>query len=177
MYCNKCGKIIPENSVYCPFCGKQQGLVRETSISPFIETFMKKWKFQSYCFIVWFLFNTLLHLLIGGKPSHDGIFNDHFCYGINSYLVCTFLAPFLLILARVAVRYLLFSKGYNLLVVEVLSLFVGFLPVFFIIYPFIFLITENDSDGAPFNLLLTLIVVEFFFWDIFKQKRQEKIEE
>ncbi len=159
MYCNKCGEKIQEDSKFCPFCGKRQSFVNENICFDFFKSVIIKWKKQLYCFIVWFLSNTLFCLLLGSKESYGGF---------DKYLICTFIAPALLILARIGVKYLL-NKGYNVFLLQILSIVIGFIPVF-LLFP-LAIVGELPKDFAPYFLLLVVICTELFFLDIFKQKK------
>jgi WD40 repeat protein len=37
MFCNHCGRRLPEDSVYCSFCGKKLPIMREATTSPELE--------------------------------------------------------------------------------------------------------------------------------------------
>lgn len=67
MYCRYCGKEIPENSNYCPNCGKKQN--EDTSIKGF-QTFLRMGKYKKaiLLYVVW----CLIHIgLLVFSPTGD----------------------------------------------------------------------------------------------------------
>lgn len=176
MYCNKCGKEVPENSVYCPFCGfkvkNEYADINEYAIKKVLKSRSK----ELFIFGMWFLFNSLLFLLIGSKrrTGFDG-------YGVNLYQICTFIAPLLFWGSREAIKYLLNRKDLSssrIMWLRMISFLVGFIPVFFIFVPFTLIIGGGmeAENRAILNLIMTLVAVEFFYRDLFKKKVYNDIE-
>lgn len=172
MYCNKCGKEILENSIYCPFCGFKLKTEDADINVNIIKTFYKSRSKELFIFGMWFLFNSLLFLLIGSKrrTSPDG-------YGVNIYQICTFIAPLFYWGFREALKYLLCRKDLTSskkMLLRVLSFLLGSIPVFFIFVPFTLIIggffQMDSNDRVLLNLILTIVAVEFFYRDLFKKK-------
>lgn len=72
MYCRYCGKELPEDSNFCPSCGKKQkkeSFERKTSL----EYFLKEHKRLSYAYLVWFLLHLTL-FLSSAKNNPDGFY-------------------------------------------------------------------------------------------------------
>jgi len=72
MYCRYCGKELPNDSNFCPNCGKKQkdeGSVRETSL----EYILKEHKKLSYAYLVWLLLHLTL-FLSSTKNNPDGFY-------------------------------------------------------------------------------------------------------
>lgn len=162
MYCKKCGKEISEDCSFCPYCGcdldndhKLKDLLKWSSLNSRII----------YIYVVWILLNSLLLLLnISG-------------YTIVVYLVSTFITPLLYFCLRIGISYIFHMdclKEYRMLI-RILSLIVGFIPVFFILLPITGVI-RNIFDLSTYttkiwHYVLVVILVEFFYRDIFIRKR------
>ena len=72
MYCRYCGKELPNDSNFCPNCGKKQkdeGSVRKTSL----EYILKEHKKLSYAYLVWLLLHLTL-FLSSTKNNPDGFY-------------------------------------------------------------------------------------------------------
>ncbi len=72
MYCRYCGKELPDDSNFCPNCGKKQkdeGSVRKTSL----EYILKEHKKLSYAYLVWLLLHLTL-FLSSTKNNPDGFY-------------------------------------------------------------------------------------------------------
>lgn len=177
MYCKKCGKEIPGNSFYCEFCGNK---VKGESVNinmDVIITFLKLRTKELFIFGMWFLFNSLLYLLIGNK--RDYVFDQ---YGFNIYQICTFIAPLFYWGFRVGIKYLLGHKDLTSsrkIFLRIICFLIGSIPVFFIFFPISLIIggfsRMDAADWCMLNLILTIIAVEFFYRDLFKKKVQNDI--
>lgn len=180
MYCNKCGKEIPDNSFYCPFCGFKVKTENADINIDVIKVFLKTRSKELFIFGMWFLFNNLLFLLLGDK--HSDVFDSGYDYGGNVYRVCTFITPLFYWGLREAIKYILDHKeltSSRKVLLKVISFLIGAIPVFFIFVPFTLIIggfSRMDSDiRALLNLILTIISVEFFYRDLFKKKAHNDI--
>ena len=72
MYCRYCGRELPNDSNFCPNCGKKQkneSIVRKTSL----EHFLKEHKKLSYAYLVWLLLHLTL-FLNSDKNNPDGFY-------------------------------------------------------------------------------------------------------
>lgn len=72
MYCRYCGKELPNDSNFCPNCGKKQkneSSVRKTNL----ENFLKEHKKLSYAYLVWLLLHLTLYLS-STKENLDGFY-------------------------------------------------------------------------------------------------------
>lgn len=72
MYCRYCGKELPDDSNFCPNCGKKQkneSSERKTSL----ELFLKEHKKLSYAYLVWLLLHFTL-FLSSAKNNPDGFY-------------------------------------------------------------------------------------------------------
>lgn len=72
MYCRYCGKELPNDSNFCPNCGKKQkdeSSVRKTSL----EYILKEHKKLSYAYLVWLLLHLTL-FLSSTKNNPDGFY-------------------------------------------------------------------------------------------------------
>lgn len=72
MYCRYCGKELPNDSNFCPNCGKKQkdeGSVRKTRL----EYILKEHKKLSYAYLVWLLLHLTL-FLSSTKNNPDGFY-------------------------------------------------------------------------------------------------------
>ena len=64
MYCIKCGKEIPDNSLYCPFCGKRQNNDKvESSLSKLVV----KYKTTIFLYLVWCFIH--IGIFLSSKPE------------------------------------------------------------------------------------------------------------
>lgn len=175
MYCWKCGKEISENSFYCKFCGNS---VKGESMNinmDVIITFLKSRTKELFIFGMWFLFNSLLYLLIGNKRGD--VFDYDYKYGFNIYQICTFIAPLFYWGFREVIKYLLDRNtlmSSRKVLLRIISFLIGSIPVFFILVPFTLIIggffRMHAEDMAILNLIFTIIAVEFFYRDLFKRK-------
>lgn len=74
MYCRFCGKEIPDNSLYCPNCGKRQSEGTPQEESPMFQI-IKKHKNIVLLYIVW----CLIHVgLLISSPSEEQFQNIHY---------------------------------------------------------------------------------------------------
>lgn len=161
MYCSKCGKKIADDISYCPYCGCQ---LREKEYM--VNGFKPNIK-EVYIFIVWFLLNTLLYMII----------DDNREYSITNYQISTFIAPLIYYLFRIGVKYLLskyqLSKDKKVLI-KIGSILLGGIPVFFIIIPvviFLRMLFGIARDNViTWVCVLTVICVELFYRDLFIDK-------
>lgn len=64
MFCIKCGKEIPENSIYCPFCGKHQ---QNEKFGFHYSQKIRKYKVLLLVYLVWCLIHISLFLF--SKPT------------------------------------------------------------------------------------------------------------
>lgn len=72
MYCRYCGKELPNDSNFCPNCGKKQkneNSVRQSSL----EHFLKEHKKLLYAYLVWLLLHLTL-FLSSAKNNPDGFY-------------------------------------------------------------------------------------------------------
>lgn len=72
MYCRYCGKELPNDSNFCPSCGKKQkneSSVRKTNL----ENILKEHKKISYAYLVWLLLHLTL-FLSSTKKCPDGFY-------------------------------------------------------------------------------------------------------
>lgn len=85
MYCRNCGKELPNDSNYCPSCGKKQKETK-TSISyggnKFAEI-IKTNKHLAYCYSIWFILH--LCLFVFAKPKGISWFGGEFDYSNDFY--------------------------------------------------------------------------------------------
>ena len=70
MFCGFCGKEIPDNSNFCPNCGKQQGSkpMGNDWWNKHVLPFYKSHKIVSTIYMVWFLIH--LTLFIFSSPTY-----------------------------------------------------------------------------------------------------------
>lgn len=72
MYCRFCGKELPNDSNFCPNCGKKQKNESSEKKSS-LENFLKEHKKLSYAYFVWLLLHLTL-FLSSTKNSPDGFY-------------------------------------------------------------------------------------------------------
>lgn len=71
MYCKKCGKEIPDNAIFCTYCGTEQQNNKQqfTSIIHTIISWIKRHKIVTYFFSIWICLN--IFLLTIAPPSYN----------------------------------------------------------------------------------------------------------
>lgn len=176
MYCKKCGKEISNESLYCPFCGEKQVQKEMDAIMPFLRQEKKK----VICFSCWIILNTIFYLVIG-NPNEEDFIPHHSGFGPLTYIVCTFLAPSLLLAFREGIKYLQIHSTMNANIIKIISLIIGLIPVFFLVFSlFLILLTiivcsfdfASVHDAIiTIDIILAIIGVVIFYRDLFKTKK------
>ena len=64
MYCIKCGKEIPDNSLYCPSCGKRQN---NDKVEPSLSKLVVKYKTTILLYLVWCFIH--IGLILSSNPE------------------------------------------------------------------------------------------------------------
>ena len=112
MYCRYCGKELPNDSNFCPNCGKKQtneSYARKTSL----EHFLKEHKKLSYVYLVWLLLHITLflsstnnnpdgfypwnksisYLLGGGSYYYFSLLDEYNVYDFSEFFFYTIVFP------------------------------------------------------------------------------------
>lgn len=112
MYCRFCGKELPNDSNFCPNCGKKQkneSSVKKTSL----ENFLKEHKKLSYAYLVWLLLHLTLflsstqnnpngfypwnksisYLLGDGSYYHFSLLDEYNVYDFSEFFFYTIVFP------------------------------------------------------------------------------------